>query len=418
MDISVSYQNLNGQVNAVTSKSDVHRALICAAFADKKSDVKFNSSSQDIEATVACLNSLGAKITKSSDGVQVEPVKNIGANCVLDCGESGSTLRFLLPAAAALGVRASFTGRGRLFQRPLEPLVSLMKEHGVVFEKDEKYPLKISGRMTGGYFEIPGNISSQFISGLLFALPSCGGGTVKIIPPVESKNYIGMTVNTIRKFGVDIIINENIYTVPDKKYKLINEIYFSEGDWSNAAFFLCAAAINGSVCINGLNQKSLQGDKKITEILSRFGAEVSAESDKVFVKSKELNGIEIDASQIPDLVPVLAVTAAFAQGTTKIYNASRLRIKESDRLFAVHNVLTAVGADVRELDDGLIINGKKSDVLSGAAESFNDHRIAMSLAVSCANGGKVLIKNAQAVNKSYPDFFKDFNSLGGKSYVL
>ncbi len=418
MDISVSYNNLNGEVSAAASKSDVHRALICAALADRKSTVEFNASSQDIEATISCLESLGAQTVKRGAGVQIEPVKSPRKNCVLDCGESGSTLRFLLPVAAALGADACFTGRGRLFERPLEPLVSLMKEHGVGFEKDDEYPLKIRGKMTGGNFEIPGNISSQFISGLLFALPLCGGGAVKIIPPVESKKYIDMTVNTIKKFGIDVTENENLYIVPDTKYTVKNEIYISEGDWSNASFFLCAAAIGGSVCISGLNNDSLQGDRKIAGILSRFGADVSVENDKISVRSKELKGIEIDASQIPDLVPVLAVTAAFAQGKTKIYNASRLRLKESDRLSAVHDVLTAVGADVRELEDGLVINGKKGAVLNGTSDSFNDHRIVMSLAAASANGGRITIKNAQAVNKSYPGFFKDFNSLGGKSNVL
>lgn len=418
MDISVSYQNINGEVNAITSKSDVHRALICASFADQKSRVDFNARSQDIDATANCLSALGAKIVFDEKGALIEPVKSIKKNCVLDCGESGSTLRFLLPAAAALGVSASFAGRGRLFERPLEPLVSLMKEHGVSFEKDGRFPVKISGKMTGGSFEIPGNISSQFISGLLFALPLCGGGTVKIIPPVESIKYIDMTVNTIKKFGVDISAQENQYTVPDKKYKVLNKEYPADADWSNAAFFLCAAAISGSVSVKGLDKNSLQGDKKIAEILSRFGADVTFEKDGISVRSNELRGIEIDASQIPDLVPALAATAAFAQGTTKIYNASRLRIKESDRLFAVRSVLTDIGADVRELEDGLIINGKKGAVLGGTADGFKDHRIVMSLAVASANGGKIKIKGCQAVKKSYPAFFEDFNLLGGKSNVL
>ena len=209
MDISVSYNRLCGQINAPASKSDVHRALICAALADKKSRVSFNAYSQDIDATISCLESLGAKINKDSFGAEVNPITNIRKSCVLDCGESGSTLRFLLPVAATLGADAAFTGRGRLFSRPLEPLVTLMKEHGVTFEKNSEFPVKISGRMSGGNFEIPGNISSQFISGLLFALPLCGGGKIKIIPPVESKKYIDMTVNTLKKFGVDVSENYN-----------------------------------------------------------------------------------------------------------------------------------------------------------------------------------------------------------------
>lgn len=418
MDISVSYNRLCGQINAPASKSDVHRALICAALADKKSRVSFNAYSQDIDATISCLESLGAKINKDSFGAEVDPITDIRKSCVLDCGESGSTLRFLLPVAAALGSDAAFTGRGRLFSRPLEPLVTLMKEHGVTFEKNSEFPVKISGRMSGGDFEIPGNISSQFISGLLFALPLCGGGKIKIIPPVESKKYIDMTVNTLKKFGVDVSENYNIYTVPSKKYSPENFNYNADGDWSNSAFFLCSAAVSGEVTIRSVKQNSLQGDKKIAEILSLFGADVRIENDSITVKSDTLHGIEIDASQIPDLVPVLAATAAFADGKTKIYNASRLRIKESDRLLAVRKSLTAVGADVTELDDGLIINGRCGASFNGTADGFNDHRIVMSLATASANSGKIIINGCEAVNKSYPEFFKDFNLLGGNTDVL
>lgn len=415
MDISVTCKRISGTLTAVTSKSDVHRELICAALADRESVVTFNALSEDIKATVRCLVSLGAQIDFVPEGARVIPIKKINKNAVLDCGESGSTLRFMLPVAAALGADAEFCGGGRLFERPLEPLVSLMKKHGVNFYDD---PLKISGRMSGGFFEIPGNISSQFITGLLLALPLCGGGKVKIIPPVESKKYIDMTVETIKSFGADVTIADNVYTVPDKKFAAINDKHFSEGDWSNAAFFLCAAAISGDVRVTNLSADSLQGDKKIAGILAQFGADVSIEKNSVTVKSNELHGFDIDASQIPDLVPVLAATAAFAGGTTKIYNASRLRLKESDRLFAVSHALKNIGADVTELDDGLIISGKPNAVYSGTADSFNDHRIAMSLAVASANGGRINITNCQAVNKSYPSFFEDFKSLGGICNVL
>ncbi len=419
MNVKISGSGINGVISAIPSKSDVHRALICAALADRKSRVNFSSTSQDIQATISCLNSIGAKITTDENGAVIEPVKqnfNIGAT--LDCGESGSTIRFMIPVAAALGLNADFVGHGRLAQRPLEPLSTVLKENGCSFSTIGEFPLKVSGKLSGNSFEIQGNVSSQFITGLLFALPLIGGGKITVIPPIESKKYIDMTLKAMRQFGIDIIENNNVYTV-NGKYTVLNDNYNSDGDWSNAAFFLSAGAINGEATVTNIYKNSLQGDKAIVDILSQFGATVIQSDNSVTVKSNSLKGIDIDASQIPDLVPILSVVAAFAQGETKIYNAGRLRIKESDRLSAVCEMLNSLGGEAVELADGLIIKGNPNLKCSGVTDSFNDHRMVMSASVlALCSDSQITINNAQAVNKSYPRFFEALASLGGTVNVL
>lgn len=421
MNVRLKGNGISGEVRAIPSKSDVHRALICAALADKKSRVNFSATSEDINATVSCLNSLGAKITVDGGGADVIPIgKNLNKNATLDCGESGSTIRFMIPVAAALGANSSFTGRGRLAQRPIEPLATVMKQNGCTFSMQGEFPLEVGGQLKSAEFEIEGNVSSQFITGLLFALPLIGGGKIKILPPVESKKYIDMTVRTMGEFDVNVSVEGTTYTVDSSsKYTVLNEVYSSDGDWSNAAFFLSAAAIKGDIKYTGIFKNSLQGDKEIVNLLSCFGADVKWEDDSVLVKSNELHSIDIDASQIPDLVPILSVVATFAKGETKIYNAGRLRIKESDRLSAVATALNTLGAEVTELEDSLIIKGNPDACLSGCVDSFNDHRMVMSCAVAAlCSGGKITVENAQAVNKSYPSFFEDFILLGGKCDVL
>ena len=421
MKVTLNGNGISGEVRAIPSKSDVHRALICAALADRESRVNFSAASEDINATISCLNSLGAQISVDSLGATVTPIgKNLNKNATLDCGESGSTLRFMIPVAAALGSDSLFTGRGRLSERPLDPLVSVMMRNGCSFEGLGSFPLSVKGQLRPAVFEIEGNVSSQFITGLLFALPLIGGGEVKIIPPVESEKYIDMTVRAMSEYGVNVSVEGTNYRVSSaSRYTVQNEIYSADGDWSNAAFFLSAAAIKGEVRCNGVFKNSLQGDKEIVNLLSRFGAEVSWSDDSVAVKSSALHGFDIDASQIPDLVPVLSVVASFAKGKTRIYNAGRLRIKESDRLSAVAVALNTLGAEVTELPDSLVINGNPDACLSGCVDSFNDHRMVMSCAVAAlCSGGEITISNAQAVNKSYPSFFEDFVSLGGKCNVL
>lgn len=420
MDIRLAPSKLSGKTAAISSKSDAHRILIAAALSDKPTVIYCNSASDDIRATENCLNALGAKI-KTEDGIiEVEPIKTPVEKAELDCGESGSTLRFLLPVAGALGVRATLTGRGRLPSRPITPLRRVMENCGVEFSAPWEFPIRIEGQLTSGEYTLKGNVSSQFVTGLLFALPLLSGDSkIRLIPPVESKPYINMTLNTLSKFGIEIIEGENEYTVKGgQKYISPSEITV-EGDWSNAAFFLTAGALGEGVTVTGLNAKSLQGDRAVVDILKKMGAAVKINDGGVTVSGGKLSGTQIDASDIPDLVPILSVAAAAAKsGVTTVTHAERLRLKECDRLAAVNECLNNIGAVAAETDDGIIVwSGDK--IRGGEVFSFNDHRIVMSMAIAAAVcEGDIIIKNAEAVNKSYPDFFKAYNGLGGKADVI
>jgi 3-phosphoshikimate 1-carboxyvinyltransferase len=420
MDVRIIPSPLIGEIKAIPSKSDAHRCIICSACANAPTTIGIETLSADIEATLSCVTSLGAKVDNSGQGkILISPVPpSASPDPVLDCGESGSTLRFLLPVAAALCGRVSFIGGGRLPDRPLSPLTEEMERHGCRFGS-KRLPFTVEGKMCGGRFTLPGNISSQFISGLLMAIPLTGdGGEIGIISPVESSGYIDMTIETMLRFGVRVDPTDSGYSIsPGQSYISPGEAE-AEGDWSNSAFWLAAGAMNGKISCKGLNPQSMQGDKKITEILQSMGADLIFSAGSANVKSGALHSAEIDASQIPDLIPVLSVAASVAEGTTIIRNAGRLRIKESDRLHTIADCLYSIGAAVTELEDGLIIKGQKS-LTGGCVDSYNDHRIAMAMAVaSTVCTGEVIIKNAESVSKSYPRFFHDFKMLGGTLDVI
>ncbi len=389
------------EITAIASKSDAHRAMICAALSQLTSgrncQIHVDSGSKDIEATAACLSAFLA-----------------GEETML-CGESGSTLRFLLPVMGALGHKASFYGEGRLPERPLSPLYEELTAHGCVLSPKGSRPLTISGKLKAGTYTMPGNVSSQYISGLLFALPLLAGDSKILLEgKLESRGYVDMTLQVIRKFGIQIEESDTGFTVPGGQKYQAPQSYVVEGDWSNSCFFLVAGALTeGGICVKGLSQQSLQGDKKILDLLKNFGAEVCQRESEVVVKPGKLRGITIDASQIPDMVPILAVLACAAEGRTVIENAGRLRIKESDRLATVSQVLNGLGAKVKELPEGLIIEGLAGEQMSGGtADGANDHRIVMMAAISsllCKE--PVIITGAEAVSKSYPDFFWDLKKL-------
>ena len=384
------------KVKAIASKSDAHRALICAALSENPCEVIMDTTSKDIDATKKCIESIRCG--------QKE----------LYCGESGSTLRFLLPVVAALGMEVHFYPEGRLPKRPLSPLYEEMENHGCKMSPKESVPFIVKGQLQSGDFTIPGDISSQFISGLLFALPILDGDSNIIITgSLQSEDYIKMTINTLSKFGVEIKRTDTGYYVRGNQKYISPGKYVVEGDWSNAAFYLVAGAfLKDGILVTGLNTDSIQGDKKIIDLLSRFGADVNIIDDSIIVGPGTLKGIKIDASQIPDMVPALSVLAAGAEGITKIYNARRLRIKESDRLKTVTKVIKALGGDIEELEDGLIIKGTGT-LKGGVVSSFNDHRIAMMAAIaSLISKDKVKIEESEAVNKSYPDFFEHMEMLG------
>lgn len=394
MKVTITPAKLFGRVDAIASKSFAHRIMIAAALADKPTKIFLNTTSEDIDATKNCLLSMGAKIDAGEGFIKITPI-TYAKDIILDCNESGSTARFLLPVAASVCDGFKMCGKGRLPERPMTPLISQMRLNGVKISADN-IPLEVTGKMSSGRFEIPGDISSQYITGLLFALPNCSTKSeIVLTSPLESSAYVDITIEVLKRFGVKIIKTDNKFIIEPQKFISPDEITV-EGDWSNSAFWVVANEICGNVFVDGLNSNSLQGDMNI-------------------LKTKDLT--QIDASQIPDLVPILAVLACAKKGRTVIYNAQRLRIKESDRLETVRKSLSSLGALIEETDDGIIINGTGT-LKGGECESFNDHRIAMSCAIaSCICENEVIIKDAQAVNKSYPKFFEDFMKLGGKIII-
>lgn len=409
----------NGTVNVPPSKSDVHRAIICAAMANGVSRISPVALSNDIKATIGCIKALGADAVLENNILTVDGT-NMYKNktALLDCGESGSTLRFFIPIAAVGNINATFVGKGKLPQRPIGIFTEALPKAGTVCKTEGGLPLEIKGQLKSGIFKIPGNVSSQFITGLLLALPILEGDSeIVLTSPLESVGYIAMTIRTMKQFGVNIQATEKGWHIKGgQSYKTCD--YTTDGDWSQAAFFMVLGAVSGKVTVKGVAKDSTQGDKKCAEILARFGAKVTQLDNEVTVEKRELKAITIDASQIPDLVPVLSVCAAFAEGTTKIINAERLRIKECDRLKATAELLNNLGGKVKELSDGLEITGVSS-LKGGNVNGYNDHRIVMSAAVCAARSDEDITATfAMSINKSYPDFYIDYNSIGGKANVL
>lgn len=410
MDKLISPRPLGGSIAAIASKSQAHRLLICAALADAPTSLSCAELSKDIEATAACLTALCADTAYQNGSYQIIPRPRAAA-CRCDCGESGSTLRFLLPVAAALGVKTTFQLHGRLPERPLSPLWEELEAHGCKLSRPTADTVLCEGKLTGGTYRMAGNISSQFISGLLFALPLTGRESeIMLTSPLESADYVRMTLAALRTFGITVEERETGWHIPaEQRYRSCGSAKV-EGDWSNAAFWLTAGAISKAVTVTGLSPDSPQGDRKIAELLSRFGAEVTWETDAVTVRPRELHGIDIDARDIPDLVPPLALAAACAEGTTRIYGAERLKIKESDRLQSVAGALKSLGAEVEILPDGLKLHGGK--LTGGTVDSQNDHRIAMLAAIaSSVCSEPVTLLGAEAVEKSYPRFWADFETM-------
>lgn len=416
MKTTITKPYISGSVRAISSKSQAHRLLICAALSASKSTVVCSETSADIDATVRCLNALGAQIVAVQGGFEVSPVATpIIGERILYCGESGSTLRFMLPVCAALGAETAFFMDGRLPVRPLSPLYEELISHGCALSAQGLNPLHLNGRLAGGRFTIPGNISSQYISGLLLALPMLTEDSlIDISGTIESKPYIDMTLSALKMFGITLKTDSRGYRILGNQKYTAPDIVNVEGDWSNAAFWLCAGALGtNSMTVTNLDLNSLQGDKNVLTILERFGAKLEYGPQSVTVSRGMMKGIEIDAGNTPDLVPILAAVASTAEGETVIINAGRLRIKESDRLKTVSETLSILGADIKETEDGLIIRGKQQ-LSGGTVSSHGDHRIAMTAAIAAAAcTSPVTILDAEAVNKSYPGFFADFCALGG-----
>jgi len=404
-------------VRAIPSKSHLHRLLICAALADAPTLVRSASTAaEDITATIACLCALGAKIERVPEGFAVKPVDlaNLPAQATLPCGESGSTLRFMLPVVAALGVTGRFEMAGRLPKRPLAPLDEQLAAGGAKFSWETPSVLHCEGQLRPAHYTLPGNISSQYITGLLLALPLLEGGSgLTVIPPIESEDYIAMTLEATSAFGYSPEMDGGDYIIcGGRSFVSPGEVH-CEGDWSNAAFWLCAGAMpGGDITIRGLSAASSQGDREILNVLGQMGALIAVNGDTIQMREGARRAVEIDGRAIPDLIPVLSAVAALAGGETVVRNAARLRLKESDRLAATAQTLNALGANITELEDGLRIRGM-AQLCGGEADSWGDHRIAMMAAIASAGcDGPVSVTGGQAVRKSYPGFWEELAALG------
>ncbi len=396
MDVTISKSHLCGQVQVPASKSFAHRQLIAAALSDKPTTIHLNNTSADIEATLSCIQAMGANIHPLSGNEEliVSPISTKPDKATLHCNESGSTLRFLLPVAAALGMEATFTGSGRLPERPNQLLIDAMAEHGVQ-STHSLLPLTLSGKLQGGKYAIAGNVSSQYITGLLLALPLCKENSEIIFTtPLESAGYLDITCQVLSAFGICVEKTASGYHIQGSQRYQSPGAIVTEGDWSSAVFWYAANAMGHRVNPLGLNPSSCQGDRQVISQLNALGS-------------------TLNVAQTPDSLPALAVAACMHPGTTHFVGAERLRIKESDRIRSVCNLLTTLGQTVYEKEDGLIVEGGKP-FTSGTVDGCNDHRIVMAaaLAATCAEG-PVTIVGAEAVNKSYPHFFSHLKLLGG-----
>lgn len=437
MKIKLIPRKLIGTIDAVPSKSHAHRILIaqkiakiqaqsCEGFsedagkAEEKESREVPSFSDDITASKACL----AQLDKHKP--------------YLDCGESGSTLRFLLPLVMTMKEKATFLGRGKLPDRPLSPLKEEMERHGCTFTRSSnkntdrvKEICSVEGKLKPGEYVLAGDVSSQFVSALLFALPLLDGDSrIVLTTKAESEGYIEMTQKVLKEFGIEIIAKTSeeglhSYEIPGNQTYTEPGDWQLEGDWSNAAFWLAAGAISGEVTVRGLNMDSLQRDKEIIRILGEMGAEIEisdAESEEkipgeyiqVTARAGNLKGIDIDVAQIPDLAPILSVLMASAERNSTITQCLRLKYKESNRIKSIYSMIYALDGDISYGGDRLAFTGK-AFLEGGRVDSRNDHRIAMAATIaSCICMNPVILENPLVVNKSYPDFFKDFEALGGE----
>lgn len=380
-----------GSIKAIPSKSAAHRWLIAAALSGLDITEYASGISKDIDATKACLNVIGAAEGK----VQLEPE------------ESGSTLRFLVPVAAALGIDADFHCKGRLADRPMEIMKNLLEDHGCTMTPQGSNPIEIRGKLTSGEYSLPGNVSSQYVTGLLFALPLLEGDSIiRIEGELQSRPYVDMTLEVLESAGIEIEEKDNCFYVKGAQGYALKKLPEIEGDWSNGAFWLVLDAVQkmramfGHIEVTGLRSASVQGDREIKRIIR---------------EAMKPGVLVIDAGDIPDLVPILSILASARTIGCKTYivNAERLRYKESDRLDAVTDVIRTIGGNIEDLQDGLIIEGVEA-FKGGVVDSYSDHRIAMMAAVAAImSKAPITIERAEAVNKSYPSFFEDYVSLGG-----
>lgn len=408
MDVKIYPSKLIGTVSAPSSKSYSHRMIIAAALADGVSEISNVTDSNDITVTAQAMEALGANVLSDNGTYTVKGIKTPAAKADIDCGESGSTLRFIIPVAAALGTTTTLNGHAKLPQRPIAPYTREFPSKGVTFEPQSGLPITITGKLGAGEYNLEGDVSSQFITGLMLALPLCAEDSViKLTSPLQSKPYADMTIAALKSFGINIFETKMdglpLYLIKgNQKYKPCRIAV--EGDYSQAAFFFAANALGSEIKITNLNPDTAQGDKAIVDIIESCGS--------------EMKPFTADVADIPDLVPILAVLGSFTKGQSKIVNAARLKLKESDRLVCVANALNAIGGRVTAGDDFLTME-HIDKFTGGEVDSCKDHRIVMAAAIAAtASERPVIIHGAENVNKSYPRFFDDYKSLGGQFEIL
>ena len=410
MIVNIEKSQLNGEVPAIASKSFAHRILIASGLSNVETKIKGLYPSKDILATIQSMSALGASY-KGSLAVNNQLVHK--ANLMV--GESGSTLRFLIPIVSAIGGEFDFICKGRLAERTNDELIRVLSEKGVIVENHVD-KITVCGKLQSGEYKIRGDVSSQYITGLLMALPLVDGNSEIIIStPLSSSGYVDITLDILSKFGINIETTNSGYKIKGgQKYASCGEIEI-EGDWSNSGFFLTYGVINGGVTVYGLNENSIQGDKKIIEILQQMGGKFEFSEGNIICHKSELKAIEIDVDGIPDAVPILAIAMATATGKSVLHNVARLKIKESDRVSTVIEMLTNLGITAKEVDNSIEIFGGK--LQHGEVNSHNDHRIAMAASIGGLIGAGARIIDGEAVEKSYPSFFEDVDDLGGKLNV-
>ncbi len=402
-EVVITPNKLLGEIKIPPSKSMGHRAIICASLSKGVSTITNFNYSDDMIATISAMESLGTVFTKYEDKLVVDGSNTFTKkDSFIDCNESGSTLRFLVPISIVKENNVKIVGRGNLGKRPLNTFYNIFDRQKIEYSyKDGILDLDINGKLSADIFELEGNVSSQFISGLFFSLPLLDGDSeIHITTDLESKSYLDLTLAMLEKFGIKIKNEDYKKFIIKGNQEYIATDYEVEGDFSQGAFFYCANFMGNNIDIKGLDLSSLQGDKQCVDIINDF---INNDGKEVIV----------DAKNCPDIIPVVTVAASLRKGVTKVINASRLRIKECDRLMAISTQLNKLGANVEELSDGLIINPVK-EFTGGSVSSFDDHRIAMALGIASTRcTGEVTIDNKECVSKSYPNFWEDFKSVGG-----
>jgi 3-phosphoshikimate 1-carboxyvinyltransferase len=440
--LKIKTSGLSGEINVPSSKSMSHRSLLCAALSEQMSTIHRLQTSQDIEATIRAIKAFGAEVIREGDTVYVKGSgTKIGAVCAnggvgstevaandsalaehskqelyFQCGESGSTLRFMIPIGMLYPGQKVFDGVGGLPNRPLTEYLRNFDQLGTSYAYNGKLPFKTNEQLKAGRYQLTGGESSQYLSGLLMALPLLTeDSTIEIEGVLESKDYVALTLETLASHGIqiEVVSNKLIKIRGNQKYQAVETTV--EGDYSQAAFFIVAGLLGTQPLIcHHLKADSQQADKRMIEIVKRMGGMLEIQEDNLMVMPSLTKGTVIDASQCPDIIPILAVLASFSEGETRIVNGSRLRIKESDRIVSTVSLLKSIGGTVEETADGMIITGKPRHE-GGRVNGFNDHRIVMAAAISAIRcEGPVWIEGAEAIDKSYPRFFEDFKALGGR----